>query len=624
MRLPFALLLASSALLFTGCSAAPGFHSTSAVPGSVRGPVLQGKVHGGQSPITGAKVYLYAVSTSGYGGASTSLLNSPGYVTTDASGNFSIASDYNCSSGQQVYIYSVGGNPGLESGTDNTSAGLLAGLGSCTQLQSFPPFIFVDEVSTVATAYALAGYATDATDISSSSSALAATGVANAFASITNLESLTVGTAFSTTPAANGGNGTVPQSEIDTLANILAACVNTAGSTATGQPCNTLFTNALSGGSTGTQPADTAAAAINIAHNPGANIGNLFALQAGSAPFIPDLGTAPNDFTIALNYTDPSIDYTQSVTVDASGNVWVAEQNGNTISKFSPVGKPLSGASGFTTTGFDSVTFAAIDSEGNAWASSTTNLFEFGSTGSLLSPVAGWPGGGLDSPDDIAIDPSKNIWATNPNDNTVSELNSSGSPLSGTGYAAASFNGPVYIASDVSGNIWVANNGGTTITELNPNGSEATNSPFSGGGIDNPEALAFDPTGNLWITNPTGVSELNSAGSPVSMTGYSGGGLNSPTGIALDSNGNAWVANGLGNSITELNPAGSQITGSNGYIGGALSEPADIAVDGSGNIWIGNVGTNSITEFIGLAAPVVTPLGANLTSPYGSKAVNLP
>ena len=38
----------------------------------------------------------------------------------------------------------------------------------------------MDEVTTVATAYALAGFATDATDMSGSNTALAATGMANA------------------------------------------------------------------------------------------------------------------------------------------------------------------------------------------------------------------------------------------------------------------------------------------------------------------------------------------------------------------------------------------------------------------------------------------------------------
>ena len=132
----------------------------------------------------------------------------------------------------------------------------------------------MNEVSTVAAAYAMAGFATDATHVGSSGTALALTGIANAFANAANLETLGTGVALATTPA---GNGTVPQAEINTLGNILAACVNSTGGD--GPPslrrATTLFTNALSSGTTGTLPTDTATAAINIAHNPGVNVASV-------------------------------------------------------------------------------------------------------------------------------------------------------------------------------------------------------------------------------------------------------------------------------------------------------------------------------------------------------------
>jgi hypothetical protein len=39
-----------------------------------------------------------------------------------------------------------------------------------------------------------------------------------------------------------------------------------------------------------------------------------------------------------------------------------------------------------------------------------------------------------------------------------------------------------------------------------------------------------------------------------------------------------------------------------------------LAIDGSGNAWV--TGGNQVTEFVGAAAPVVTPLAANLGNPY--------
>jgi hypothetical protein len=295
------------ALILSGCMAVTGTVSPPSDPAStvVTGSALAGMVHGGEAPIAGAQLYLYAANTSGtwpagYSNASVSLLTSATgnppdangnyYVTSNASGTWSITGDYTCpSANTQVYLYSIGGNPGLASGP-NPNAGLLAGLGSCGSL-SAATFVIVNEVSTIATAYAIAGYATDALHVSSPSDSLALQGLANAFAAIPNLEFEIIpnywGTAIVTTPA---GNGAVPQAEINTLANILGACVQTAGPSSTA--CTTLFSNSMNGT---TPPTDTATAAINIAHNPGANVSTLFGLQSSFADFLPHLAAKPND-----------------------------------------------------------------------------------------------------------------------------------------------------------------------------------------------------------------------------------------------------------------------------------------------------------------------------------------
>lgn len=88
----------------------------------------------------------------------------------------------------------------------------------------------------------------------------------NAFVTASSLASLSTGVALATTP---GGNGTVPQTEINTLANVLARCINSTGPAFAS--CATLFSDAKSGGTSGTTPTDTATAAINMAHNPASN-----------------------------------------------------------------------------------------------------------------------------------------------------------------------------------------------------------------------------------------------------------------------------------------------------------------------------------------------------------------
>jgi hypothetical protein len=281
-----------------------------------------GSVHHANTPIAGARVYLLAANTTGYGDASVSLLNPTltgasdaigAYVTTAADGSFSMKGDYTCVPDSQVYMYALGGNSG--SG-DNNASGLLTVLGSCPASGNFTSdaSVVINEVSTVAAANALAGFATDATHVSSSGTPLAQIGISNAFANAANLSDFS-GTAPTTTPA---GNGAVPQSQIYTLANLLAACVGTASPSAT-SICATLFVIATADGTaTGTQPSDTATAAINIAHNPDSNIAALYSLAITNS-FAPALASQPMNFTIALTFTYPNLLVPVTVGMAADG-----------------------------------------------------------------------------------------------------------------------------------------------------------------------------------------------------------------------------------------------------------------------------------------------------------------
>ncbi len=631
-RLIFSLC-SCDVLLLAGCA----LQSTSpATPDA--GVAFQGRIHGGQQPVVGASVYLFAVNTTGYGGAgiaasttnaSASLLNlsvlvnNPGrsgvdtsgryFVTTDSNGAFTITGDYTCTSGQQLYLYAVGGNPGAGV---NSAAAFLAALGSCSGITS-STYVFMNEVSTVATAYALAGFATDATHISSSGTTLAQTGVANAMLNAANLASLSTGAALAATPA---GNGTVPQSRINSLADILSACVNSTSATST--MCSTLFSTATANGtSTGAKPADTATAALYIAQKPAANVATLFAMSPSSPPFSPALSARPNDWTIAINFAGGT---SACLAIDAFGNVWFA--GGNTLSEVSSSGKPISGANGYTGGGLSDPVSLAIDPSGNVWASNapSNSLSKFSSSGTTISGTNGYTGGGLNYPKGIAIDVSGNLWATNHIGNSVSKFSSSGTAISGAnGYTGGGLNIPVGPAFDALGNLWVVNYAGNTITELNSSGAFLSGSVgYMGGGLYASEDLALDASGNAWSVN-TGVnslSEFSSAGAALSGSGYTGGGLDQGLSIAIDGSGNVWVANFYAYNLSEFSSSGAALSGSNGF-----EDPdyfySGIAIDASGNVWAAN-GSNAIgqpvglTELVGAATPVVTPLVANLISPY--------
>src|ERR1700734_1908642 len=105
-------------LLITGCalnSKSP--QSSSTMPTA---PPFPGRVLGGQQPVNGAAIQLYAVATNADGASSTPLLTNS--VTTNTAGQFTITGLYTCPTPQTlVYITATGGNPGLAPNTNNAA-----------------------------------------------------------------------------------------------------------------------------------------------------------------------------------------------------------------------------------------------------------------------------------------------------------------------------------------------------------------------------------------------------------------------------------------------------------------------------------------------------------------------
>ena len=628
MRAFYAMVPCLCVLLLSGCGVMPV--ATTSTNGSLAGAAMQGSVHGGQQPIVGAQVYLLAANTTGYGNASLSLLtsgtgrtldssggptNGDYYVTSGSGGAFSIGGDYTCTGGQQVYLYALGGNPG--SGT-NSSSGLLAALGTCPGTTgstgntfSSSLYIVVNEVSTVAMAYAVAGFATDATHVSSSGTALAKTGIANAFLNTANLETLSTGVALASTPS---GLGTAPQAAINTGANILAACINSTGAvTATPTPttCYTLFTNALSGGTTGTQPTETATAEINIAHNPAANVTAIFGLATANQVFAPAVSTVGSDFTMEIYSAAGHLG--APIAIDGLGNIWIGDgqgASGSSVIEIGPVGTSLpSGTAGYL--GVDPVSIAIDTSASpNIWIgnSNQSGVFftvsELSSSGtpSSFSPLSG---GGLSYPGAAAIDGAGNIWFASADGPSTQKISSSGSFLSGAGgYTNVTASGVQGMAIDGSGNLWV--NGGPQVVS---NSGVQLNQIF--GAWNSPAGVAVDSGGNAWMVDSVN-NNLHKITNGLTQTVYTGGGLSRPQGVAIDGGGNVWVADRNGNSVSEFSNSGAAISPAAGYAANYFLAPVGIAIDGSGNVWVTNVSNGSVTEVVGAAVPVITPIAAGL------------
>jgi sugar lactone lactonase YvrE len=583
---------------------------------------VQGTVYGGQQPVSGSTVTLYAASTSGYGTASSSILTSP--VTSDANGNFSITNDYTCptniSGDSLVYIVATGGNSGA--GSNNAAIAMMAALGSCATLKANAAntFTTINEITTVASAYALAGFMTSLSSVSSSGTTNANVALQNAFATTNNLANTSVGYALVGVSALGAVS---PQAELKTLANALSICINSDGSTVAGHPCAMLFAATTVNS---VVPTNTIQAILNIAHNPSQNVATIFNLTSGTPPFAPGLSLAPNDWTIAIVYSGNEISTPQGLAIDASGDVFIANSS-NSIGNISAssVGNIASVYS--TSASFDAPRSIALSPSAPAtlWvANCGTTCSASGNAPSVTATNAvgttKYTGNGLNASYALAVDGSSNVWISNTFGNSVSELNSAGTAKSGaSGYTTGGLNDPITLVLDPSGNAWVANPPANSITKLNSSGAaQSGTSGYTGSGLNYPYAIAIDHSGNAWIANhgANTVVVLNTAGVAQSgTTGYTGAGINSPNAITLDGNGNAWITN-ANSSVSELTASGVAVSGTTGYTA-ALQHPNGIAVDGSGNVWISSCGSTctggaansgSVVELVGAAVPVVTPL----------------
>ncbi len=308
-----------------------------------------------------------------------------------------------------------------------------------------------------------------------------------------------------------------------------------------------------------------------------------------------------------------------AVAVDSTGSVWVASFF-EVASEYSPFGIPTF-PSGITGSGLGSSYGLALDSHDNAWipnreGGSANNgigtVTELSSTGQPLSGTTGYASGGLDYPIALAISPTGPTWIVDYGNSHLTVLSSSGQPLSGaSGYASDLFAFPVAIALGSAGDAWVANQGGTTITHVSADGQTFTNSNCCNGA----SGLAIDAGGTVWVANYYGnsVSRVSSTGS-VLPGNFTDGGIDQPQAIAIDGSGTAWVANYRGNTLSELASStaatpGQALSPATGWlVDAALSEPSGVAIDASGNLWISNFGSDILTEVVGLATPVKTPL----------------
>lgn len=603
--------------MLSGCGVTAIAPSSDAVSEAA---IVSGKAHGGQQPIYNAVVRLYMAGASGYGAGSTLLATS---ANTDAGGNFSFTKlpgtggvvaagatpVWQCpvTGNPIIYITAIGGNTqGTGTTTVNNSASaLLAAIGPCNGISSSTQ-VGLNEIATVASVFALAQYMNPGTTagtetLGTAATTQAAVGLTNAYNSIQNMANISSGLtvqpptyAGATTSVSNVVvTATAESAKITTIANILAACINTPAGNST--QCADLFANALppiSASSTSlgtllTAPAvDTIQAAYYMATNP-ASLGTftsctggstttmscLFNLASAQSPFQTGLATQPSDWTIGITYSStgtcagtgngPFIQGPIKTAIDASGNIWFVggattstsatpPVPGQNISEMSPVGQPL-----LCLGNFSAARGLTIDPTGNVWAS-------FNASGQS-NDVQELPVGGS----------ALIAWPT--------------SAVSATSYG---------LGSDGLGNIYFTgiSNGGFVYRFASPGTSTTPTAPtpFVGplasasSGTNNTTYLAFDPSENLWIAGSSNSSIYNT------YTASDAGQTAAITAFALAHSGsNAYSTGTFTTSSAAPFTAGQQIT-----LSGFTSAGATTAALNGMKVYVSTVTSTTFTAVV--------------------------
>lgn len=286
------------------------------------------------------------------------------------------------------------------------------------------------------------------------------------------------------------------------------------------------------------------------------------------------------------------------------------------------------------------------------------SVSEFGPRGAALSPPFGWRYGPIVQPQGTVSDRQGNIWIANCGGPTITEYPHGRPQLARTITPPASLPlaKPFDIAVDTAGRKWVTDNGNNSVLMLSADGvpqRSVTN------GIRRPFGIASDSLGNVWVANnailpvPCGADTTPSfadavqnfqpgalnPGPSVTMIGPDGqtpaqpfvnGGIFLPWGVAVDGDDTVWVSNFGGRRLVHL--CGARLSAcppgyrtgqplspaATGYTSDSLARNTGVQVDPSGNVWLANnwltaavqtnPGAHEMVVFIGLAAPVKTPL----------------
>jgi uncharacterized protein (TIGR03437 family) len=354
------------------------------------------------------------------------------------------------------------------------------------------------------------------------------------------------------------------------------------------------------------------------------------------------------------------------VAVDTAGNIYIADTlnhrirriSGGTITTFAGTGVPGSSGEGLLATqaALNAPQSVAVDTSGTVYIADTQNHRVRKVVNGTITTVAGtgvrgFSGDGgpavsaaVGSPQGLALDGSGNLYFADRDNQRVRKVPlGSGviSTLAGNGVASfsgdngpavsASLNSPRGVAVDRTGRVFVADTLNSRIRQVRPDGIIVTvagsaTRGFAGDGasatnasLNLPQGLAVDALGNVLMadTGNNRVRALSVGGTISTLAGsgsfkFSGDGgpstsatLNSPRGVISDSAGNLYVVDSANHRVRRINALGVITTlagtglpafsGDGGAaVSAALNSPAAVAIDSVGNFYIADASNNRV------------------------------
>jgi len=314
--------------------------------------------------------------------------------------------------------------------------------------------------------------------------------------------------------------------------------------------------------------------------------------------------------------------YPMGVTVDGTGNIYVADTGNSTIRKVTDIGV---------------VTTIAGSAElvGNADGTNNTARFNY--------------------PLDVATDSHGNVFIADFDNSSIRKITGGGMVTTLAGMAeqsgsvdvtgkTARFNNPLGVSVDSAGNIYVTDAGNSTIRKVTSNGVVTTLAGSAGQAgsadgtnnlarFDNPSGVAVDGAGNLYVADAGNntIRKVTSAGVVTTLAGSAGqsgstDGTNNlarfsyPFGVTVDSTGNVYATDTFNSTIRKISALGvvTTLAGSAGQFGSAdgtgnsarFLAPAGLSVDYAGNIYVADTGNSTLRKITALG--VVTTLAGGV------------